>query len=1427
MRKLVHLSYVPVLACLLLLASAASAQVTLSGSSYSQDFNAIGTDSLPAGFTVVTGGNASSLGTAAPLFKGATNWTSTTGRFSNYASGNIGAGATTTLQAAATDRALGVRQTGSFGDPGAGFVFQVANTNGFSSFTLDVKLQSLDVTSPRTITWRVDYGLGANPTSFTEATTVTGTFTTGGATFSNNAIHVNFGTALDNQLGPVTIRIVAIAASTGSGNRPTSAIDDFTLNYTPGGGSTTPALLVQPASLTFPATVANTSSATIPYTLTASHLTNDVVISTNTPYSVSEDGVTFSGILTIPVTDPTLTSGKTIYVRFSPVATGSFNGSVTNASSGATSQVVACAGTGVSYINLVESPFVETFDAIGSGLPPGVTVRTSASATALGTSAVYSGTKTNWTSTSGGFFNYASGDIGSSEPQSTATDRALGVRQTGSVGDPGAAFVFQLANTTGKINFTLDVNLQSLDAGSTRTTTWRLDYGIGANPASYIVPAATGIFTTGGSSFTNNPIHIDFGNALDNISDVVTIRIVALTASTGSGNRPTTAIDDLELQWEDPTAKTISINTTALNFGAVSTGSNRTISYTIVGQTNLDAPIVITAAAPYTVSTDSSTFSSSVSVNPADALNKKIYVRFSPVTAGVFNSSISNASSGAVTKNVAVSGEGIDPAALSFGFNTCTPAGLPGSGWLSINTTGSQKWGCSQFGRNSTNGVSVNGFTAGAAQTNEAWLISPALNLNGIVNMPVLSFYSRGEFTGPKLQLYVSTDYDGSSSPATATWTEITDANFPTPPGAATTEWTLSDNIDLSAYKTAPKVYIAFKYTSSPALNAARWTIDDVAINDQSTLLLVSPLQLNFGEVSVGDHSAGQAVSIRAVGSTDITVTPPAGYELSADSINYSTTPIVIPQATAAAGTVVYVRFTPVAKALKVTGFINVSGTGINKNTVALSGSSYPKSETFDVACYNLAFFGSNDNNNATPAKITGQINNIATVLQHLKMDVVAVEEVSSDSAINELMLKVPGYAALLSPRWSTSFNPPSDNFPPQKVGFLYDTATMKLSASEPPRALFEAMYDSARLGLPGHRLTNYPDGSPSHFWASGRLPYMVTFDAVINGQTRKVRLIVIHGKATSDLESYNRRVYDAQVLKDSIDAFYRNDKVIVLGDYNDRLIGSIYRGATVSPYQPFVSDTAGYSPLTYSLDSAGRASFLGGTGMIDHMIITKTLLPEYITGSTDIEDARTYITNYNDSTASDHLPVFSRFAFEAPLTPITIDATLNGSQVQVGWKTAVNNTQFTIERSADGNSFAFIGQVNSTGNGSTEQTYNFTDAQPLPGTSYYRLQAVKGENAIYSNIDTVVIVSHPKPELTICPNPVRNFALFTIPGAGFTKFRMQVSNTAGNTVMLATGNLLELNLVFNLQLWKLKPGVYVLNLDTKTEHFSVKFVKL
>lgn len=202
------------------------------------------------------------------------------------------------------------------------------------------------------------------------------------------------------------------------------------------------------------------------------------------------------------------------------------------------------------------SPFVFDFNDIASGLPAGVNISTTASATALGTSASFNSIKALWNGTGAGFKNYASAtglsSSATSSDQDNAGNRALGVRQTGTAdigGDPGAAFMFSINNTTGKNNLKLNFLLQSLDNTSTRTTTWSVDYGLGETPSSFVNVAASGTLTTGNSTFSNVPISVDLPAALSNQPGKVWIRIVAKSSTTGGGSRTSTAIDDVKFSW--------------------------------------------------------------------------------------------------------------------------------------------------------------------------------------------------------------------------------------------------------------------------------------------------------------------------------------------------------------------------------------------------------------------------------------------------------------------------------------------------------------------------------------------------------------------------------------------------------------------------------------------------------------------------------------------------------------------------------------------------------------------------------------------------------------------------------------------------------------------------------------------------------------
>jgi hypothetical protein len=218
--------------------------------------------------------------------------------------------------------------------------------------------------------------------------------------------------------------------------------------------------------------------------------------------------------------------------------------------------------SGSGTIILTASPVSFNFDNIGTaGLPTGVYVKESATTSDLGfEGTVYNGnfnTGASWNNTSYGFKNYASATgqtaTTNASAQTAATNRALGVHQTSATGaDPGDAVAFLLENTTGKSNLQLTFKLQSLDPSipAGRTTTWKVDYGIGLNPIAFsTVPTSPASLVTTNGVFSNTTVTVNFGSALNNSTQPVWIRIVALSASTGSGSRASTGIDDVTFTW--------------------------------------------------------------------------------------------------------------------------------------------------------------------------------------------------------------------------------------------------------------------------------------------------------------------------------------------------------------------------------------------------------------------------------------------------------------------------------------------------------------------------------------------------------------------------------------------------------------------------------------------------------------------------------------------------------------------------------------------------------------------------------------------------------------------------------------------------------------------------------------------------------------
>ncbi|MBN2893619.1 MAG: choice-of-anchor J domain-containing protein [Bacteroidales bacterium] len=105
----------------------------------------------------------------------------------------------------------------------------------------------------------------------------------------------------------------------------------------------------------------------------------------------------------------------------------------------------------------------------------------------------------------------------------------------------------------------------------------------------------------------------------------------------------------------------------------------------------------------------------------------------------------------------------------------------------------------------------------------ESWYISPSLNLTAFT-APFLSFQSAWGYSGDVLKVRYSSDYDGTSDPNTATWTDLSPSFY-----TGTTFWTWQGSGNLSL-PTNTK-YVAFVYTGSSS-SGRTWEIDSIIIDE-------------------------------------------------------------------------------------------------------------------------------------------------------------------------------------------------------------------------------------------------------------------------------------------------------------------------------------------------------------------------------------------------------------------------------------------------------------------------------------------------------------------------------------------------------------------------------------------------------------------
>ena len=271
---------------------------------------------------------------------------------------------------------------------------------------------------------------------------------------------------------------------------------------------------------------------------------------------------------------------------------------------------------------------------------------------------------------------------------------------------------------------------------------------------------------------------------------------------------------------------------------------------------------------------------------------------------------------------------------------------------------------------------------------------------------------------------------------------------------------------------------------------------------------------------------------------------------------------------------------------------------------------------TLDLVTWNVEWFGSRQGG---PRDDALQVDNVAETLLLLDADLIALQEVVSGAAFDDLLARLgPGFDGLLASDEDVVGNR-SYGRSEQKVALVWRTDRLALQDAEVVLRELD--------------------------WAfAGRPPLLARF--AVDGDNEHLRTVVtLHAKAASDLESWSRRQAGARGLLALLEGPLADESVAIAGDFNDDLERSIRRDKP-SPYQEL---RQAYPFASWRMAVEGIATTAGGRQPIDHILLT---------GDWDADasaEALVVVPPLADfsRTTSDHFPVVVSLDWPAQPLPL------------------------------------------------------------------------------------------------------------------------------------------------------------------------------
>ena len=272
---------------------------------------------------------------------------------------------------------------------------------------------------------------------------------------------------------------------------------------------------------------------------------------------------------------------------------------------------------------------------------------------------------------------------------------------------------------------------------------------------------------------------------------------------------------------------------------------------------------------------------------------------------------------------------------------------------------------------------------------------------------------------------------------------------------------------------------------------------------------------------------------------------------------------------------------------------------------------------TLDVVTWNLLHFGAS---NSGPTDEALQMARVRDVILGTDADLWAVQEVTSATAFAGLLELLPGYGGLLANDPSVQGGAESYGDGELKVGLVYKRAAVEVG--------------EARIVLAGlaYEFAGRPPLEVRVRWLAG----------AGGGAPQDAVVLVLHAKADTQAESWERRRAAAVGLAAYLDATWPDRPVLAPGDWNDDLDESIVPGRD-TPYRVFLDAAPEWVFPTENLGAGGATSVVGFDDVIDHVLASDEAMAWYEAGSAQIHRVDEHVPRYRETT-SDHLPVLTRF---------------------------------------------------------------------------------------------------------------------------------------------------------------------------------------